>query len=97
MTASLVNLASASDLAQERKRQEEIDGQWDRLPAADMADCIASGLCGLPLSDALHKHFPSTPRADVYLAVGLAVALLQADLTIARMELDLLRKGKAAA
>lgn len=94
MTVPMVNLASAIELTQERKRQEEIDAQLERLPAAAMADCITCGLAGLALTSALHRHFATLPRADVYRAIGLAVALLQADLTIARMETDLLRKGR---
>lgn len=97
MTVPQVNIASAIELTQERERQADIDRLIERMASAAMANCIASGLCGLSLSDTLHKHFPATRRADVYLAIGLAVALLQADLTIARMELELLRKGGAPA
>ena len=66
-----------------------------RFTPADMADCITSGLSGMTLVDALHHHFPSAARGDVYLAIGLAVALLQADLAIAQIENRLLRQHGA--
>jgi hypothetical protein len=57
-----------------------------------MADLItSSGLAGIPLAKALHAYFPTARREDVYLAIGMAVALLQADLVVAEIELRLAR------
>lgn len=67
----------------------------DRFPASDIADLIASGYAGAMLAKLLHAHFPAAPRGDVYLAIGLAVAILQADLTAAQMETRLLRQHGA--
>jgi len=64
--------------------------------ASDFADCLCSGLSGMELSKALHHHFPALPRVGVYLGVALAVAILQADLTAAEMELTALRPRAAA-
>ena len=97
MTVPQVNIADAIALTQERQRQAEIDRRLCQLPAAAMADCITSGLAGLPLVEALNAHFAHARRGDVYLAIGLAVAVLQADLVIAHAELDMLRNGGAAA
>lgn len=97
MTVPQVNIADAIALTQERQRQAEIDRQICQIPAAAMADCITSGLAGMPLVQALTVHFPQARRGDVYLAIGLAVAVLQADLVIAEAELDMLRRSEAAA
>ena len=90
--ASEVNIADAIAYTRERERQAEADRRAVELPAAHMADCISSGLSGRALADALTRHFPNTLRADVYLAIGLAVAIMQADLTIGQMELANLRQ-----
>lgn len=94
---SEVNIAAAIDYTLDRQRQAETDRRLERIPAAALADCMVSGLSGKPLSDALRHHFPNAMRADVYLAAGLAVAILQADLTLAHMELAILRNGRARA
>ncbi|MDX9982220.1 MAG: hypothetical protein RBU25_19525 [Lentisphaeria bacterium] len=90
-------VATALAETKERRRleQEEREHQerFDALPALRMADCITSGLSGQALVRALHHHFPNTSRPQVYFAVGLAVATLQADLVLAQMEVQLLRSG----
>jgi hypothetical protein len=93
MTVPQVDIAAAIEITQERERQADIDRRIERMASMAVADCIASGLCGIALSSALHNRFPTTPRAEVYMGIGLALALLQTDLTIARMELDLIRNG----
>lgn len=92
-----VDIASAIAYTQERERRLEAGRRLDRIPAADIADCIVSGLSGRALSDALRHHFPNAKRADVYLAIGLAMAILQADMTIGQMELAILRDERARA
>ncbi len=92
---SEVNIAAALEYTRQRQRIEA-EAARPRLPAEDIADCMTSGLSGVALSAALHNHFPTANRADVYLAAGLAVAVMQADLTLARMELDMIRRGVAA-
>ena len=86
-----VNIADAIAYTRDRERQAEAARQVSSLPALHMADCIASGLAGRALADALTRHFPNTDRASVYLAVGLGVTIMQADLTIGQMELAALR------
>jgi hypothetical protein len=66
---------------------------FQRAQAFDIAELIGSGLAGLELAQALERQFPTAKRSDVYLAVGAAVALMQADLALAEMELDLARRG----
>lgn len=66
----------------------------DRIGPWAMVDLITCGLTGIDLKRALMEDFPTVPRADVYLAVGAAVALMQADLVLAEMEIDIL-KGAA--
>jgi regulator of protease activity HflC (stomatin/prohibitin superfamily) len=86
-----LDISRAISYTKERERQADADRRANSLPALAMADCIASGLAGRALTDALSHHFPDAKRADTYLAVGLALALLQADLTLAEMEMSLLR------
>jgi len=62
----------------------------------DMTDAMTSGLSGAALARCLGYHFPNTPRADVYMHVGAAIALLQADLTLAEIECKALRKALKA-
>ena len=57
-----------------------------------MADCMSSGLFGMKLTKALQRHFPSSRREDVYLAIGMAVAIYEADLTMAEIEIEALRR-----
>ena len=95
--AGELDIRGAIAYTEERRRQSELDRQAVEMPAVVMAQWIAGGLCGVTLSNALHAHFPSARRSDVYLGIGLGVALLQADQTIDRMELDLLRQAGAAA
>ena len=84
---SEVNIGAAIAYTQDRERQREVHRRMDNLPAFAMADCMVSGLSGRALADALRHHFPNAKRADVYLAAGLAVAILQADLTVGQMEI----------
>lgn len=92
-------IAVAIAEVRERKRLEEEERlhqeRFDTLPALRMADCITCGMSGRSLVRALHHHFPATPRGQVYLAIGLAVAQLQADLVLAHMEIQMLRAGQA--
>lgn len=90
-TVSEVNIANAIAYTRDRERQAEAARLVSSLPALHMADCIASGLAGRALADALTRHFPNTDRASVYLAIGLGVTIMQADLTIGQMELAALR------
>jgi len=92
-----LDISRAIAYTEERRRQSELDRQAAEMPAVAMAEIIAGGLCGVTLSNALHTHFPDARRADVYLAIALGVARLQADATIAQMEVDLLRQEGAAA
>lgn len=71
------------------------------FPPAEIANCIVSGISGMTLTRTLQHHFPEASRADVYFAIGLAVAILQADaailrsdLVFAEIELDMLRRGE---
>lgn len=91
VAVSELNLTAALEYTQERQQAQSGAAHVDRLPAADMADCIASGLSGQALAQALTRYFPTTGRSDVYLAIGLAVAIMQADLTIGQMELARLK------
>lgn len=91
-----VDISRAIAYTQARQHRLEAADRLERLPAALMADCMLSGLTGKALSDALRHHFPNAKRADVYLAVGLALAVLQADLTIGQMELALHRDEGAS-
>jgi hypothetical protein len=89
-----VNIADAIAYTRDRRQLAEAEGRVSQLPAAHMADCIASGLSGHALAQALTRHFPTAGRSDVYLAIGLAVAIMQADLTIGQMELATCRAGR---
>jgi len=89
------DIGRAIAYTEQRCRQDQLDRRLADLPAAAMAACITSGPCGVTLSKLLHAHFPNARRAEVYLAISLAVAHLQAELTIGRMELDRLRKSGA--
>ena len=62
--------------------------------AFNLADLMASGLAGMALAYALQHQFPDAKRADVYLAIGQAIAILQMDLTLCQMEIDLWRRGE---
>jgi hypothetical protein len=92
-----LDISRAIAYTEERRRQSEHDRQAAEMPAVAMAEWIASGLCGVTLSNALHTHFPDARRADVYLGIALGVAWLQAEVTIARMETALLRQEGTAA
>lgn len=84
----------------ERARVEAEAKRWEETLWAHggaMADCISSGLSGMALVQALRHHFPAAKRDEVYLAIGTAVAILQADLTLAEMELAVLRDERRAA
>lgn len=74
--------------------QPDLNGP-DRYRAADIADLIASGFSGLTLAKMLFAYFPSAARGDVYMAVGLAVAIMQADLVAAQLENRFLRQHGA--
>lgn len=92
MKRSCAAIGAAIAYTCERQRQADLDRQADGLPAAALADLIASGLSGFALASALTRHFPNAKRADVYLGVGLAIAILQADLTMSRMQIGALRE-----
>jgi len=70
-------------------REQEKRGS---LPAFQAADCMTSGLSGPALAAALRRHFPDLPRGAVYDAIGYAASIWQADLTLAHMEIELLRQ-----
>lgn len=89
---SELNIANAIAYTKERQEAE----RCAVIPSVAMADCITSGLSGKALTDALTVHFPTAARHDVYRAIGLAVALMQADLTLAEMELAMGRQAVAA-
>jgi hypothetical protein len=64
----------------------------DRFVPADMADLISSGWSGAELERMLHAYFPRAQRGEVYTAVGVAIALLKADLALAELEARILRQ-----
>jgi hypothetical protein len=66
------------------------------MPEA-MADLMSSGYSGMTLVRMLHAYFPTAGRADTYFAVGTAIALLHADLTVAEIELKRLRERRERA
>lgn len=59
-----------------------------------MADCILSGLTGAALSRALAMHFPNISRLEAFAAIGFAATIIQADLTLAELEIELLKAMK---
>jgi hypothetical protein len=63
-----------------------------RLPAADMADTLSSGLSGLELVQLLHTHFPNITREEAFTACGIAALITQADLMMLELELAGLRR-----
>lgn len=67
----------------------------DRYTPADMADCMTCGHVGVGLVRVLHHYFPNAARGDVYMAIGIAMSLMQADLVLAQMENRLLRQAGA--
>ena len=67
----------------------------DRFVPADVADLIVSGYGGDKLARLLHDYFPAAARGDVYLGIGLAVLILQANVADARMEARILRQHGA--
>lgn len=87
-----LNVADAIAYSKECRRKEEEAKRWS--PGADIADCIvSSGFSGMVLARTLHHHFPDAKRGDVYHGVGVAIALLQADLALAEMHIDILRRA----
>jgi hypothetical protein len=62
-----------------------------RFDITEMADVLSSGVVGRELTRMLTAHFPKTTRADIYMAIGMASALTEADLAIAEIEVGLLK------
>jgi hypothetical protein len=64
----------------------------DRFTPADMADLIVSGWSGGELERRLWAYFPKARRGEVYIAISVAAALFKADLAIAELEAEILRR-----
>jgi len=73
------------------------DTDDDAFPSFRLADCITSGLYGRELREALHRHFPDTPRAAVYAAIAIAWSMAEADLLMMQAERDEALRRLAAA
>ncbi len=90
-----LNIAAALEYSRQCREEENADKMSALpLPGAEMADAMTSGLTGMALARCLAHHFPRAKRSEVYVAVGLAMTLMQADLTLAHMEIDILRGDK---
>jgi len=58
-----------------------------RVTSIEIADLLVnSGASGVTLAKLLQEKFPHARRADVFLAVAIAITDLQAELLIARAE-----------
>jgi hypothetical protein len=68
-----------------------VEPEPDIPAAAQIAEVILSGRTGRELYATLMQRFPAARRGDVYLAVGLVMAVTEADLTAAEIELQDLR------
>ena len=76
----------SSDYSPERDWRR-VEPQPDIPTAARLADLMTSGLVGRPLERALHVQFPAAKRADVYFAVSMVMAMMEADLVGYEFEL----------